>query len=126
MHTDEKTDEEERVEHEHRQQRGHDEGHESCASCAADELTFLPAPRELKYQLIDAEVQVMLTLGLPMLYPQIAALKGTAKFQTLVVCAIGDFLPSAVGVATSVSPARESAASIASASLSARVEATTT
>src|SRR4029077_10500334 len=53
----------------------------------------LAAPRELKYQLIDAETQVMITLGLPMLYPQIAALKGAAKFQTLVVCEIEDFLP---------------------------------
>jgi long-chain acyl-CoA synthetase len=53
----------------------------------------LAAPRELKYQITDSEVQVMLTLGLPMLYPQVAALKGTAKFETLVVCAIGDFLP---------------------------------
>ena len=35
----------------------------------------------------------MITLGLPMLYPQIAALKGTAKFGTLVVCGIEDFLP---------------------------------
>ena len=53
----------------------------------------LAAPRELKYQLIDAETQVMITLGLPTLYPQIAALNGTAKFQTLVVCKIEDFLP---------------------------------
>src|SRR5207244_9331411 len=45
----------------------------------------LAAPRELKYQITDAEVQVMVTLGLPMLYPQIAALKGTAKFETLAV-----------------------------------------
>src|SRR5713226_1573549 len=56
----------------------------------------LAAPRELKYQIADAEVQVMVTLGLPMLYPQVAALKGTAKFETLVVCAIGDFLPEQV------------------------------
>ncbi len=56
----------------------------------------LAAPRELKYQLTDAEVRVMVTLGLPMLYPQIAALKGTAKFETLVVCAIADFLPEQV------------------------------
>jgi len=53
----------------------------------------LAAPRELKYQLADAEVRVMVTLGLPMLYPQIAALNGTAKLETLVVCAIEDFLP---------------------------------
>ena len=56
----------------------------------------LAAPRELKYQLTDAETEVMISLGLPMLYPQIAALKGTAKFQTLVVCSIEDFLPAPV------------------------------
>ena len=56
----------------------------------------LAAPRELKYQLTDAETEVMITLGLPMLYPQIAALKGAAKFQTLVVCRIEDFLPAPV------------------------------
>jgi long-chain acyl-CoA synthetase len=56
----------------------------------------LAAPRELKYQIADSEVSVMVTLGLPMLYPQVAALKGTAKFETLVVCAIADFLPEPV------------------------------
>lgn len=52
----------------------------------------LAAPRELKYQIEDAETRVMITLELPMLYPQIAALKGTGKFETLVVCSIADFL----------------------------------
>ncbi len=56
----------------------------------------LSAPRELKHQITDAETQIMLTLGLPMLYPQIAALKGTAKFETLVVCSIEDFLPAPI------------------------------
>jgi len=56
----------------------------------------LAAPRELKYQIADAETRVMITLGLPMLYPQIAALKGTAKFDTLVVCSIADFLPAPI------------------------------
>ena len=56
----------------------------------------LAAPRELKYQITDAETTVMITLGLPMLYPQIAALKGTAKFETLVVCSIADFLPAPI------------------------------
>jgi len=56
----------------------------------------LAAPRELKYQITDAETKVMITLGLPMLYPQIAALKGTAKFETLVVCSIADFLPAPI------------------------------
>ncbi len=56
----------------------------------------LAAPRELKYQIADAETTVMITLGLPMLYPQIAALKGTAKFEALIVCSIADFLPAPV------------------------------
>jgi len=53
----------------------------------------LAAPRELKYQLVDSDVQLMVTLGIPALYPQIAALRGTAKFETLVVCNLEDFLP---------------------------------
>jgi len=53
----------------------------------------LAAPRELAYQLADSEARIMVTLGLPMLYPQIAALKGTARLETVVVCALEDFLP---------------------------------
>jgi long-chain acyl-CoA synthetase len=53
----------------------------------------LAAPRELRYQIADSEVAAMVTLDLPMLYPQVAALKGTARFETLVVCALEDFLP---------------------------------
>jgi len=53
----------------------------------------LAAARELKYQLADADAEVMVTLGLPMLYPQVAALKGTAKLKTVVVCGLEDFLP---------------------------------
>ncbi len=56
----------------------------------------LAAPRELKYQLEDAEVQVMLTLGLPALYPQVAALNGTGHLRALVVCSLDDFLPGQV------------------------------
>jgi long-chain acyl-CoA synthetase len=60
-------------------------------------VTFSPlaAPRELKRQLEDAETQVMVTMDLATLYPQIAALKGTAKFDTLVVCRLEDVLPAA-------------------------------
>jgi len=60
-------------------------------------VTFSPlaAPRELKRQLEDAETQVMVTMNLPTLYPQIAALKGTGKFNTLVVCCFEDVLPAA-------------------------------
>jgi long-chain acyl-CoA synthetase len=53
----------------------------------------LAAPRELKYQIADSEVAAMVTLDLPTLYPQVAQLKGTARFSTLVVCALEDFLP---------------------------------
>ena len=56
----------------------------------------LAASRELKYQLTDAETQVMITLDLPMLYLQIAAFKGIAEFETLVVCSIEDFLPAPI------------------------------
>jgi long-chain acyl-CoA synthetase len=56
----------------------------------------LAAPRELKYQLADSDAEIMVTLGLPMLYPQIAALKGSARLRAVVVCAIEDFLPLAV------------------------------
>ncbi|MFY9893496.1 MAG: long-chain fatty acid--CoA ligase [Xanthobacteraceae bacterium] len=66
----------------------------------------LAAPRELKYQIVDSEVQVMVTLGIGALYPQTAALKGTAKFETLVVCNLEDFLPEPV-VRAFVGPAVE-------------------
>jgi len=56
----------------------------------------LAAPRELKYRLADADAEVMVTLGLPTLYPQIAALKGTAKLRAVVVCSLEDFLPAPV------------------------------
>jgi long-chain acyl-CoA synthetase len=56
----------------------------------------LAAPRELAYQIADAETKVMITLGLPTLYPQIAPFKGTKKFDTLVVCSIADFLPAPI------------------------------
>jgi long-chain acyl-CoA synthetase len=35
----------------------------------------------------------MVTLALPVLYPQIAALKGSAGLESIVVCALEDFLP---------------------------------
>jgi long-chain acyl-CoA synthetase len=53
----------------------------------------LAAQRELKHQLEDSEAQVMITLGLPMLYPQIAALKGIGELESVVVCSIENFLP---------------------------------
>jgi hypothetical protein len=41
-----------------------------------------------------------------MLYPQVAALKGAAKFQTLMVCSIEDFLPAPVARAFGPAAAR--------------------
>jgi len=56
----------------------------------------LAAPRELNVQLRDAEAEVMITLDLPTLYPQIASLKGTAPLHTVIVCSLEDFLPAAI------------------------------
>ena len=56
----------------------------------------LAAPRELRHQLADSDAEIMITLGLPVLYPQIAALKGASRLRAVVVCAIEDFLPAAV------------------------------
>jgi long-chain acyl-CoA synthetase len=65
----------------------------------------LAAPRELRYQLADSDAEIMITLGLPVLYPQIAALKGTARLRAVVVSAIEDFLPAAVARAAFGAPA---------------------
>jgi long-chain acyl-CoA synthetase len=65
----------------------------------------LAAPRELKYQLGDSDAQVMITLGLPTLYPQVAALKGEARLETVIVCSLEDFLPAAVARAFAGPPA---------------------
>jgi long-chain acyl-CoA synthetase len=53
----------------------------------------LAAKRELAHQLADSEAEVMITLGIPALYSQIAELVGTAKLRKLVVCQLDDFLP---------------------------------
>lgn len=60
-------------------------------------VNFSPlyAMRELKHQLEDSETEVMVTLDLPQLYPQIAALKGAGKLATVVVASLTDFLPEA-------------------------------
>ena len=43
-----------------------------CSWQAGGSINFSPlaAPRELKYQLTDAETEVMVAFGLPMLYPR--------------------------------------------------------
>ncbi|MGH6990082.1 MAG: long-chain-fatty-acid--CoA ligase [Stellaceae bacterium] len=53
----------------------------------------LAAPRELAYLLKDSAAQVIVTLDLPTLYPQIAPLKGKEKLAAIVVGSLADFLP---------------------------------
>jgi long-chain acyl-CoA synthetase len=65
----------------------------------------LYALRELRHQLVDSETEVMVTLDLPQLYPQIAALKGTGKLRAVVVASLADFLPDAAARAMAGPPA---------------------
>ena len=65
----------------------------------------LAAPRELKHQLEDSDAEVLVTMNLATLYPQMAALKGTAKFDALVVCSLEDVLP--VAAARAFGPVAE-------------------
>jgi long-chain acyl-CoA synthetase len=55
----------------------------------------LYALRELRHQLVDSDTEVMVTLDLPALYPQIAALKGEGRLRAVVVASLADFLPEA-------------------------------
>ena len=65
----------------------------------------LYALRELSHQLVDSETEVMVTLDLPQLYPQIAALKGAGKLRAVVVASLADFLPEAAVRAMAGPPA---------------------
>jgi len=56
----------------------------------------LAAPRELAYLLKDSGAQIVVTLNLPTLYPQIAALKGKENLRAVVVCGLEDFMPEPV------------------------------
>jgi long-chain acyl-CoA synthetase len=65
----------------------------------------LYALRELRHQLVDSDTEVMVTLDLPQLYPQIAALKGEGKLRAVVVASLADFLPEAAVRAMAGPPA---------------------
>ena len=65
----------------------------------------LYALRELRHQLVDSDTEVMVTLDLPQLYPQIAALKGEGKLRAVVVASLADFLPEAAARAITGPPA---------------------
>ncbi len=54
----------------------------------------LAAKRELEYQLVDSQTQVMITLGTQNLYGQMAALIGQGKLRNIVVCNLTDFISS--------------------------------
>jgi len=66
----------------------------------------LYALRELRHQLVDSDTEVMVTLDLPALYPQIAALKGEGRLRAVVVASLADFLPEAA-VRTMAGPPAE-------------------
>jgi len=70
-------------------------------------VNFSPlyAPRELLNQLIDSETEVMVTLDLPQLYPQIAALRGKGRLHSVVVASLADFMPEAIVRAVAGPPA---------------------
>jgi long-chain acyl-CoA synthetase len=59
-------------------------------------ISPLAAPRELEYQIVDADVEVIVTFASSPLYPRASALVGSAKLRTLVVCSLEDFLPASV------------------------------
>ncbi len=65
----------------------------------------LYALREIKNQLLDSETEVIVTLDLPQLYPQIATLKGEGKLRAVVVASLADFVPAAVVRAVAGAPA---------------------
>jgi len=52
----------------------------------------LAAKRELEYQLLDSQTEVMITMGVQTLYGQVAALKGKGKLRRIVVCNLTDFI----------------------------------
>lgn len=56
-------------------------------------MSPLDAPRELEHKVIDSEVEIVVTLSLRALYPQIAPLLGKGKLRTLVVSGLEDVLP---------------------------------
>ncbi|HYC14907.1 MAG TPA: long-chain fatty acid--CoA ligase [Stellaceae bacterium] len=70
-------------------------------------VNFSPlyAPRELLTQLLDSETEVMVTLDLPQLYPQIAALRGKGRLHTVVVSSLVDFMPEPIVRAVAGPPA---------------------
>jgi long-chain acyl-CoA synthetase len=62
----------------------------------------LSGPRELKYQINDADVRLMVSIDMPMFYPAVAALMGEGQLETLVTCSLVDFLDSSVVAAMKV------------------------
>lgn len=52
----------------------------------------LAAKRELEYQLVDSQTQVMITLGTANLYGQLAPLVGKGRLRNIVVCNLTDFV----------------------------------
>jgi long-chain acyl-CoA synthetase len=58
----------------------------------------LAAKRELEYQLVDSQTQVMITLDTANLYGQLAPLIGKGRLRNIVVCSLTDFVSADVAV----------------------------
>jgi long-chain acyl-CoA synthetase len=56
-------------------------------------LSPLAAPKELEYQMNDAEASVIITLASPTLYPNAVAIADKMGLKAIVVCSLGDFMP---------------------------------
>jgi long-chain acyl-CoA synthetase len=53
----------------------------------------LYAPREIQHQIEDSETDIMVTLDLAALYPQVAAQLETTRLKKLIVCSMPEILP---------------------------------
>jgi long-chain acyl-CoA synthetase len=58
----------------------------------------LYGPEELKHQVEDSDIEMMVGMNLEMLYPTVAGALGTAKLKKLVVCDMADVLPTTKAV----------------------------
>ena len=65
----------------------------------------LYARRELERQLLDSDTEIMVTLDMASLYPQIAALKGAGRLRATVVGSLADFMAEPAARALTGAPA---------------------
>jgi long-chain acyl-CoA synthetase len=58
----------------------------------------LYAPRELAVQIEDSATEMMVTIDLKQIYPKVAAQLGTTCLRKIIVCSMGDILPTFKGL----------------------------